>query len=123
VEACFGGEIDAPCPAATVSVTKPLLLAGGEYDVARKDDLRAELDKTEPHSDVVLDLARTEFIDCSCIGVLIAKLHAWREEAPGTKLRLQNVSPSIARILGLLELELLFVIDSTREAAPGELST
>lgn len=96
-------------------MTKPLLLAGGEYDVARRDDLRAELDKTEPHSDVVLDLAKTDYIDCSCVGILIARLGEWRERRSDTHLRLRNVAPSIARMLGLLELDRLFVIENVRD--------
>jgi len=95
-------------------MTKPLLLEGGEYDVARKDDLRAELEQTEPHSDVVLDLAKTDYLDCSCIGVLIAKLHEWRERHPDTHLRLRNVAPSITRMLGILELDRLFVIENVQ---------
>jgi anti-anti-sigma factor len=95
-------------------MTKPLLLEGGEYDVARKDDLRAELEQTEPHSDVVLDLAKTDYMDCSCIGVLIAKLHEWRERHPDTHLRLRNVAPSITRMLGILELGRLFVIENVQ---------
>jgi anti-anti-sigma factor len=96
-------------------MTKPLQLAGGEYDVARRDDLRAELDKTEPHSDVVLDLAKTDYMDCSCVGVLIAKLDAWRAQDPDTHVSLRNVAPSIARMLGLLELDRLFVIENVRQ--------
>jgi anti-anti-sigma factor len=98
-------------------MTKPLLLEGGEYDVARKDGLRAELEQTEPHSDVVLDLANTDYMDCSCLGVLIAKLHEWRERDPDTHIRLRNIAPSIARMLGLLELDRLFVIENIRKPA------
>jgi anti-anti-sigma factor len=97
-------------------MTRPLQLDGGEYDVARKEDLQAELEKTEPHSDVVLDLAKTDYMDCSCVGVLIGKLHEWRGEDPDTHIRLRNVAPSIARMLGLLELDRVFVIESIRNS-------
>ena len=50
--------------------SEPRVLHGGYYDLARREELRAELDLIQPHSDVVLDLARTEHLDCSCIGVL-----------------------------------------------------
>lgn len=93
---------------------KPLKLQGGDYDISRKDDLRAELNHTEPHSDVVLDLALTDYIDCSCLGVMIMQLRTWREQVADTNLRLQNVAPSIVRILGLLELDRLFVIESVQ---------
>jgi hypothetical protein len=59
----------------------------------------------------------SEFIDCSCLGVLIAQLRAWREQIADTKLGLQNVAPSIARMLSLLELDRLFVIESFDLAA------
>ncbi|HEY1680413.1 MAG TPA: STAS domain-containing protein [Candidatus Tumulicola sp.] len=95
-------------------MTKPLLLQGGDYDIARKSDLWTELGQTEPQSDVVLDLALTDFIDCSCFGVLITQLSIWREHAADTNLRLQNVAPSTARMLGLLELDRLFVIENVR---------
>ncbi len=98
-------------------MTKPLLLDGGEYDVARKEFLRAELDETEPHSDVVLDLAKTDYIDCSCVGVLIAKLRDWRARDPDTHIRLRNVAPGTARMLGLLELDRLFVIENIRTSS------
>jgi anti-anti-sigma factor len=94
----------------------PLLLHGGDYDISRKEDLRSELDRTEPHSDVVLDLALTDFVDCSCLGVFIAKLREWRQQDPDTKVRLRNVAPRIARMLSLLELDRLFVIDTVRSA-------
>ncbi|HEY1682895.1 MAG TPA: STAS domain-containing protein [Candidatus Tumulicola sp.] len=92
----------------------PLQLKSSYYDIACKDDLRAELKQTEPHSDVVLDLAMTDFIDCSCVGVLIVQLRSWREQIPDTNLRLQNVAPSVARMLGLLELDRVFVIENVR---------
>lgn len=60
-----------------------MLLEGGEYDVFRRDALRIELDRIEPRTDIVLDLATTDFIDCSCIGVLIARLRSWRERRSG----------------------------------------
>jgi anti-anti-sigma regulatory factor len=57
-------------------------------------------------------IARTEYLDCSCLGVLIAKLLTWRECEPGTNLRLQNVNRDIATVLRLLKLDEVFVVKS-----------
>jgi anti-anti-sigma regulatory factor len=102
-------------------MTEPVLLEGGYYDVARRDDLKRELHGVEPHSDVVLDLAHTESLDCSCLGILVAKLGAWRERKPDTNLRLQNVTQSLERALRLLKLDNVFIIESVRpnRAGPG----
>jgi anti-anti-sigma factor len=85
-------------------VTKPLVLRGGYYDISRRAEFRAELDSVEPHSDVVLDLSGTEYLDCASVGVMVEKLRQWREHTPGTNLRLTNVNPDLARMLRLLEL-------------------
>jgi anti-anti-sigma regulatory factor len=95
-------------------MTEPLVLEGGHYDIARRNDLRSELARTRPHSDVPLDLVRTDTIDCSCLGVLIAQLLKWKEDGADTKFRLYNVAPSIAHMLTLLELDALFKVESLR---------
>jgi anti-anti-sigma factor len=93
-------------------VSEPVLLEGGHYNAARQEDLERELCAVETHRDVVLDLARTEYIDCSCIGILIGKLRGWQERRPGAKLRLRNVAPDFAMILQLLRLDELFIVES-----------
>jgi anti-anti-sigma factor len=91
-----------------------LKLQGGDYDVGRKDDLRAEVAGIPSSEDIVLDLSTTNSVDCSCIGVLIAQLRAWRAKFPDRTFRLQNVAPGIARMIALLNLERLFLIESLR---------
>ena len=91
--------------------TTPVVLEGGYYDVFRKKALQAELASIQSHSDVVLDLSRTEQIDCACLGLFVARLREWRAQKPGTNLRLVNVSPRIARILSLLSLDTLFIVN------------
>jgi anti-anti-sigma factor len=59
----------------------------------------------------VLDLSTTEHLDCSCLGVLIGKLHQWREHDPETQLRLIHVAPRLARMLSLANLDQLFILD------------
>jgi anti-anti-sigma factor len=87
------------------------VLHGGYYDLSRKSELKAEFDAIEPHSDVVIDLASTEHLDCSCIGVMVGRLREWRVRKPETQLRLINVTPRLERMLRLLMLQQLFVIN------------
>jgi anti-anti-sigma factor len=89
-------------------------LHGGSYDIVRRNELKAELDLVEPHSDVALNLGRVEYLDCSCLGVMVERLQLWRKARPGTNLRLQNVPPEVVKVLRLLELDRLFIVDSIR---------
>jgi anti-anti-sigma regulatory factor len=91
-----------------------MLLEGGEYDVFRRDALRIELDRIEPRTAIVLDLATTDYIDRSCIGVLIARLRSRRAFDAGRNLRLVDVRPNLATILRLLKLDEPFTIDDLR---------
>jgi anti-anti-sigma factor len=95
-------------------VSAPVRLRGGVYDVARRDALRAELAAVELHGDVVLDLGATEFMDCSCLGVLTSKLRAWRDRDPWINVRLRNVPVLLARILRVLRLDEVFTLESLR---------
>jgi anti-anti-sigma factor len=92
-------------------VSNAHVLHGGYYDFSRKAELKAEFDAIEPHSDVVVDLASTEHLDCSCLGIMIGRLREWRVYKPKTQLRLINVSPRLERVLELLKLEQLFIIE------------
>jgi hypothetical protein len=85
--------------------TEPISLEGGCYDAPRRNDLKRELSGLEPHRDIVLELARTEHLDFSCIGILIRKLRVWRDREPKTNLRLRNISSNFAITLRLLKLD------------------
>jgi anti-anti-sigma regulatory factor len=87
-------------------------LHGGYYDVSRRAELQAELDAIEPHSDVVIDLASTEHLDCSSLGIMIGRLREWRVAKPATQLRLRNVTPQLTRVLGILKLDELFILEA-----------
>jgi len=89
-----------------------VVLRGGYYDISRWAELEAELGFAQPRSDVILDLSHTEHLDCGSLGLLIGRLNAWRNRAPGTELRLVNVRPRLAEVLTLLELDSLFVIEN-----------
>src|SRR5665213_2203469 len=84
-------------------------LHGGYYDFSRKSELKVEFDAIEQHSDVVIDMASTEHLDCSCLGVMVRRLREWRVGKPETQLRLINVAPRLERVMQLLKLEQVFV--------------
>ena len=94
---------------------RAVTLRGGVYDIYRLTELELELKAIEPHNDVTLDLSKTELIDCTAIGRIIARLRAWRESVPDAKLNLINVSPRICRTLELLELDRIFLITERSE--------
>ncbi len=93
-------------------MTHAVLLRGGYYDIYRLDQLRAELQAVQPHSDVLLDLATTESLDCACLGALVGHLNVWRQRAPDTNLRLKNIHPRVARILTLTQLDKVFIVEN-----------
>ncbi len=93
-------------------MAQSLRLHGGYYDLGRKVELESELASVEPHSDVFLDLAATEHLDCSCLGLMIVTLHRWRNQKPDTNLRLLNVLPGFAKVLSILRLDEVFVVEA-----------
>jgi len=113
----LGQVIGSAHAATTEERAKSHALHGGYYDFSRKSELQAEFDAIEPHSDVVVDLASTEHLDCACLGVMIGRLNEWRMRKPKTQLHLINVAPRLARVLELLKLEQLFIIEGPVAAA------
>jgi anti-anti-sigma factor len=97
-------------------MTQPIALHGGFYDATRNVELAAELDKISPHSDVMIDLASTEYLDCSSLGLMIQNLRRWKREKPGTQLRLTNVNPSLFAVMRLLQLDGIFLINEESRA-------
>jgi anti-anti-sigma factor len=89
----------------------PVSLHGGLYDSGRNVELAAELDVITPHSDVIIDLASTEYLDCSSLGLMLQNLTRWKQEKPGTELRLINVNPSLFDVMRLLKLDEVFLIN------------
>jgi anti-anti-sigma factor len=87
------------------------MLHGGIYDAARYAELAIELDAITPHSDVIIDLASTEYLDCSSLGLMLTNLTRWKQEKPGTHLRLVNVNPGLFDVMRLLKLDGIFLIN------------
>jgi anti-anti-sigma factor len=89
----------------------PVLLHGGFYDSTRNAELATELDAITPHSDVIIDLASTEYLDCSSLGLMLQNLTRWKQMKPGTALRLLNVNPGLVNVMHLLKLDEVFLIN------------
>lgn len=85
-------------------------LKGGEYDVFRRDSLKAELDAIPARGDVELDLRATTFMDAGAIGLLIGFRRRLLDEAPDARMRLLNAPPIVRRVLILAGGESLFEI-------------
>jgi len=79
--------------------TRVAVLNGGEYDVFRRDDLRAELQAINVEGDVDLDLRETTFIDAGAAGLLVSFRNRVRARHPDARVRLLNVQPIVRRLL------------------------
>lgn len=84
------------------------VLQGGDYDVFRRDELRAELDAIEPAEIVELDLKRTTFMDAGAIGLLVAFRRRVRQQYPDAQVRLLNTPSLVRRVLKLSACDDLF---------------
>lgn len=79
--------------------TRVAVLHGGEYDVFRRDELRAELASIDVDGDVDIDFRETSLIDAGAAGLLVAFRNRVRARYPQAKVRLVHVAPIIRRLL------------------------
>lgn len=85
-------------------------LQGGDYDVFRRDELRAELDAIDAGADVDVDLKATTFMDAGAIGLLIVFRRRLLNADPNTRVRLLNVPSIVRRVLEISGADALFEI-------------
>lgn len=83
-------------------------LRGGEYDVFRRDELRAELDAIDTDSDIDLDLSATSLMDAGAIGLLASFRRRVVNRNPRAKVRLLNAAPIVRKILAVSHVDALF---------------
>lgn len=83
-------------------------LRGGDYDVFRRDELRAELDAIDTDMDIELDLGATSLMDAGAVGLLAAFRRRIVSKNPRAKVRLVNARPIVRKVLALSELDALF---------------
>lgn len=89
-------------------MTTRVTLRGGEYDVFRREELRAELDAIDAGSDVDLDLGTTSLMDAGAVGLLLAFRRRVKQANPEARVRLLNAAPIVRRILKISRVEELF---------------
>lgn len=90
----------------------PVVVLGGEIDVAVADQLRRALhmavDVAEPHSTVVVDMSLVTFTDCTGINALV---YAHRKmEAKSGRLTLRSPSQATSRLLEATGVARVFAI-------------
>ena len=80
------------------------------------DELRSRIQAELPEADAQLavDLTKVDFMDSSCLGVLVSLLKAVR---PGGDLVLFGMRPSVAEILRLTHLDAVFACEEEEAAA------
>ncbi len=83
-------------------------LQGGEYDVFRREELRAEFAAIEAEDDVEIELGTTTFMDAGAIGLLIAFRRRLLEQNAKVRVRLLNATPIVRRVLQLSKADDLF---------------
>lgn len=83
-------------------------LKGGEYDVFRREQLRAELAAIDTDGDVEIDLSTTTFMDAGAIGLLIAFRRRLLDANPKARVHLIHAAPIVRRVLELSRAEDLF---------------
>jgi anti-anti-sigma factor len=81
------------------------ICAVGEFDIAARDDLADVLQQQESarRRFVRLDLSRVTFLDCSCLGILVASHHRFLERHG--LLVLTGIGTNLERILKITGLD------------------
>jgi anti-sigma B factor antagonist len=94
----------------------------GEIDIFTAPALAARLDAltADPHTDLVLDLRSTSFIDCTGLGVLCRARN--RAEARCGRLRLVTDSSGFRRLLRAVGLAGVFELHSSLSEALADTS-
>lgn len=85
----------------------------GELDIATRQVLADALDALldEPSRVVVVDMARVRFADASAVALLVSATQ--RARRVGSRLRVRNVTPLLARIFSITRVESVLDIEGT----------
>jgi anti-anti-sigma factor len=86
----------------------------GEYDVWRRDELRAKLEEVDLTDDVLIDMSKVTLMDAGSVGLFIALRHRLLEKTPNARVILLNPSRIVQRVLDLSGAKDLFVLSSDR---------
>ena len=81
----------------------------GDYDVWRRDELRAELERLDLSGDITLDMSGVTLVDAGCAAMLIGLRRRLRERTPKARVILLNAPRIVRRVLELCGAADLFV--------------
>ncbi len=85
-------------------------LSGGDYDLARKDDLCKELEPAEKTSEATIDFSDVKFIDSTAINCLLRLKKRMLEHSGSAVVRLIGVSARLERLFDITGLSKVFEI-------------
>lgn len=86
----------------------------GDYDIWRRDELRAELERLDLSDDITIDMSGVTLVDAGCAAVLIALQRRLHERAPKARVILVNAPRIVRRVLELCGAVDLFVFATER---------
>jgi anti-anti-sigma factor len=93
-----------------------VIVFSGEYDLARKEPLRKELETLNPQPNVILDFTEVAYLDSICVTELL-RMHGLRA-ANGFETETVVVrNPSVRRLFDILGLNQVFRVVETIDAA------
>jgi anti-anti-sigma factor len=97
-------------------MTTVVVVFTGEYDLAHREQLRAEFDTLRNEPKVVLDMTAVTYFDSTCIGLLI-RLHTDRVANNCEQLSIVSSTRIIKRLFQLLGFDSMFRIVGTLDEA------
>jgi anti-anti-sigma factor len=80
----------------------------GDYDIWRRDELRAELERLDLNDDIILDMTGVTLVDAGCAGLLITLQRRLQERTPKARVILLNTPRIVRRVLELCGAAALF---------------
>jgi anti-anti-sigma factor len=100
--------------------TKTLIVLQGEYDLARREDLRSQLGPGTALNLVLLDMRDVTFLDATALGEIVSLR---RRMASPAVVRIIGATPHIRKIFDLTGVSTVFEMhDSFASACEGFLS-
>lgn len=96
-----------------------ILTLSGEYDIAQRSALKAELEAVRDSEGLLVDLSGVTFLDSACVGELIG-LHLTRVSSGHPPLTIVQNELIVKRLFGLLGLDKVFrTVDSVDDVVPA----
>lgn len=86
----------------------------GDYDIWRRDELRAEIERLELSDDITIDMTGVTLMDAGAVSLLISLQHRLRERNPKANVILRNAPRMVKRVLEICRAADLFVFSGKR---------